>query len=113
MFDWLFILLLVFAILLIIFALEYEDNPFWNIISITMSAALWFILALSNLRIESTYQMYNATSGNIETGISEFTSPISPFISYIFMGMGVIMTVYLIAMVFDKWYNYKNWHGGN
>jgi len=59
------------------------------------------------MEIEIPYQMYNATSGNIESGYHVFTSPISPFITYLLAGFGVIMTIYLVAMVFDKYINYK------
>lgn len=103
MLEIIFILLLVFAILLIIFSLEYEGNPFWNLVSIAFSAMLWFVLALSNMEIERPYVLYNASAGVIQEGIHTVSSPVSPFIVYIFAGMGVIMTLYLIARVFGQY----------
>jgi len=108
MMETLFILLLIFAILFIIFAIEYEGNPFWNLVSIVLSSVLWFILALSVMQIERPYEMYNATSGNIETGYHVFTSPVSPFITYIFVGMGIITMIYLVAMVYDRYMEYRD-----
>lgn len=107
MMELMFIMLLVFAILFIVFAIEFEHNSFWNLISIVLSAVLWFILALSVMQIERPYEIYNASSGVVETGYHTFTSPVSPFISYIFMGMGVIMMIYLFAMTYDKYINWK------
>jgi len=102
-----FIMLLLFAILLMIFSIQLENHPFWNVIMAITSVPLWFILGLANMEIEIPYEIYNASSSQIETGSHVFTSPISPFLTYFFVGIGLIMMIYLIAMVFDKWYNWK------
>jgi len=95
------------AILFLIFALEYEGNPFWNLISSTLSMVLWLILALGGMELERPYTMYNATSGNIESGYIIYTSPISPYLAYLFLGMAVIMFLYLMVMTWDKYINFK------
>ena len=64
-----------------------------------MSILLWFLLAASIQEIEIPYQMYNGTSGNIETGYHVFSSPISPFMVYLFMGFGAIMTIYFVGYI--------------
>ena len=107
MLETIFILLLIFAILLIIFAIEYERNSFWNLVSIVLAIPLWFILGLANMEIERPYELYNISSGNIETGIHTVTSPISPYLTYFFMGVGLLLFIYLFAMVYDKYINYK------
>lgn len=112
MIDWLFIIFLVLAFLMIILSMVFDDNAFWNISFITVGCVLWLILALSVMEIEIPYEFYNATSGNLETGYHLYTSPISPYLTYLFLLFFILNLIYLIAMVFDKWYNYKNWHGG-
>lgn len=102
-----FIMLLIFAILLMICSIQLENHAFWNIIMIVVSVPLWFILGLAQMEIEIPYQIFNNSSGNIETSYQVFTSPISPFLTYFFMGIGLIMMIYLIAMVYDKWINWK------
>jgi len=100
------ILLFILGVLFIIFSIEYERNPFWNLISITLSIPIWFILGLSQMQLEQPYQIFNSTSGNIETGIHTITSPISPYLTYLFVGIGMLMIIYLIAMVYDKYQVY-------
>ena len=108
-----FVILLVIAILLLMFAVGFDDNPFWNLTSIVLGIPIWFILGLGQLELEESYVAYNASSGAIESGTEIIFSDISPYLSYIFMIIGILLMIYLIAMVFDHWYNYKNWHGGN
>lgn len=107
MLSWIFVILLILAVLFILMSIEYEGNPFWNLICIMMATTLFFILALSVMEITEPYQIYNATSGNIETGYHEIVLVENVFLSYIFTGLGVICMIYLVAMVYDKWINYK------
>ena len=105
MLDWMFIMLLVIAIVLTLlvifdFKMGYDLGIFWNSAFITLSIILWFTLAASQMEIEIPYQMYNATSGFIETGYHIFRSPISPYISYFFSGMGMIMMVYFVMYIY-------------
>lgn len=108
MLETIFILLLIFAILLIIMAIEYHDNAFWELVFIVLDVPLWFILALSNMQIERPWEMYNTSSQQIETGIHTVTSPISPYLTYFFMGIGLVMMVYMIAVLFGSVYE-KSW----
>jgi len=102
-----FIILLIFAIILMLFSVQSENHPFWNIVAGIISIPLWFILGLTNMEIEIPYQIYNSSSSSIEVGVHNFTSPISPFLTYFFMGIGLVMFIYIIAMVYDKWGNFK------
>ena len=107
MLDWLFIMLLIMAILLIIMAIEYEGNPFWNIMSCVLSSFIWFILALGVLRLDTPYQLFNSSSGMVETGMHSYTVPGDIYIAYIFIAFGVLMMIYFVAMVFDKYTDMK------
>lgn len=107
MLETIFILLLIFAILLIIFSIEYEGNAYWNLVSLVLATPLWFILGLSNMEIERPYEIYNISSSSIETGVHTVTSPISPYLTYFFAGVGVILMIYLIVMIWDKYITWK------
>jgi len=109
MLDWLFIILLVLAILFVLISIEFDLGIYWNIIMILSSIIIFFTLAASVMDIESPYSIYNATSGNIETGYHVTQSSISPYISYLFMFFGAVMLIYFVGYVFipvilkNKW----------
>lgn len=107
MLDWMFIIFFILAVLLMILAIENEDHPYWNIVSSSLSAIFWLILSLSQMEIEIPYQLYNATSGNLETGYHLFTSPMSVYLVYIFIGMFWVMIIYTIVCIFNAWVDYK------
>ena len=111
MLSWMFILFFVLAVLMLFVAIYLEDSPFWNIIGTLVSAVLWLILSLSQMQLEIPYTAV-LSDDTIVTGYHNFSSPISPFLTYFFLLMFWICFIYLLAMVWDKWYNYKNWHGG-
>ena len=100
MLETIWILLFIFAILLIIMAIEYRDNRYLELVFLSLDIPIWFILALSNMKMERPWEMYNLSSNSIETGIHAVTSPASPFISYIFSGVGIVMFIYLIVILF-------------
>jgi len=99
MLDWLFIMLLVLTIILTLMSIEFDLGIFWNITFITISMILWLLLAASIQEIEIPYQMYNATSGNIETGYHIFSSPISPYLMYLFFMFAAIMLIYFVGYI--------------
>ena len=110
MWSVLFIMLFCMAVLFWIIALKYESNPFWNITSIMLSCIIWLILSLSNMVIEFPYVAIQSDD-TIVTGVYTYTSSISPFLVYLFLGFFILSFIYLLVMIWDKWYNYKNWHG--
>lgn len=99
MLDWLFMMLFVVCIILTLLCIEFDLGIFWNTGFITMSIILWYLLAASIMQIEIPYQMYNGTSGNIETGYHTFSSPVSPYIVYLFTAFGSIMMIYFIGYI--------------
>ena len=102
---WLWLTLFGFTIFLITISLKYENNPFWNIVPIVFATPLFFILGLTQMQLEIPYQLYNGTA--IETGVHIYTSPISPWLNYIFMGLGILLFIYLFAMIYDKYIDIK------
>lgn len=112
MLDWMFIMFFILAIVMLLIAIANEGHDYWNISASFISATLWLILALSQMELEIPWQMMNTSSNAIETGYHTFSSPISPYLVYFFVLMFWICFIYFLAMIWDKWYNYKNWHGG-
>ena len=105
MWDIMFIMLFLFAIILVLFTVANEDHPFWGLVSSFLSSIIFLILSLTQLKIEIPYEIFNATSGYIETGIHFYTSPISPFITYLFFGIFVVLQIYTWATAFS-WVRY-------
>jgi len=101
-----FILLLVFAIFLMIFSVINEDHPFWNIISMMLCFPLWWYLGFGQLEIEIPY-IAITSADVIVSGYEIYTSPISPYLLYLFFGIGVICFIYMWAMIWDKWNDMK------
>jgi len=97
-----FILLFFLGIILLVMSVEMEKHPYWNLVSGFMSSITFLILSLSQMEIEIPYQMYNVTSGNIETGMQVFSSQISPYLTYFFFGLFVVLQVYTWAKVFSN-----------
>lgn len=102
MFDWLVIIFIIMAILFMFASIEKmrERDWFWSFIFTLLCTVIWFILAASILEVETPYEMYNATSGQIETGIHTVTSKVAPEMVYFFQMMALIMLVINVAITF-------------
>lgn len=102
MFDWLFVMLLVIAFVLMILSIDKynEKDYFWAFTFCLICTVLWFLLAASVLEIEQSYTMYNATSHQIESGVSIVTSKIAPEMVYLFQLPGIIMFIFTFVIVF-------------
>ena len=100
MIDWLFVMFLMLAILFATVSIFHDSGFFWNIIFILISIILFFILAVGIMSIETPYQMYNATSGNIETGYHTYYLIENIWYSYLFYMFAVIMMIYSVAYVY-------------
>jgi len=93
MLDIIAVILIFLAILLMFYSITERSIAFT-----IMTAVLWLIIALFMLQgIEVPYEMFNATSGNIETGVHVIQTNLDP-LSYLFMGLGVIM--FLLSVTF-------------
>jgi len=100
MMESLFIILFVLAVLFMLIAIELDWGIFWNTAFILTDIVLWFLLAASIMQIERPYEIYNATSGIVETGYHNFASPISPYLTYLFALFGIIMMIYFVMFIF-------------
>jgi hypothetical protein len=100
-------LFVVLAVLFIVISLLIEEEEaFWKILFVVISASLWFILALSNLNIETPYTFYNSTSGNTEMNYSAYIDESSIYYSYFFGMMGCLCIIYLVVLIFGAYYKY-------
>ena len=108
MLDWLFILLLVFAVIILLIVVTNDFGVFWNTVFIMIDIMVWYLLSASVMVIEIPYEIYNVSSSQIETGYHTFTSPISPYLVYFFMMFAVIMMIYFVGYILGPAI-YKRW----
>lgn len=102
MLDIIFILLVFLAIILMVYSIS-ERGIAW----VLMDAIFWLILGVFLLQgIEVPYEMFNSTSGNIETGVHTITTNLDP-LSYLFMGIAVIMFILFISFILETLYDVK------
>lgn len=102
MLDVILVILILFAIIMMIYSIM-ERSPAFVIIT----AVLWLIIALFMLQgIEVPYQMYNATSGNIESGMHNIQNNLIP-LAYLFMGLGAIMFLLFVTFAMEAFTDYK------
>lgn len=97
-----FVILMLFTIILMIYSIEERRIAFCLLTSI-----LWLILALFTIQgIEIPYQMFNSTSGNIETGVHTIQTNLDP-LSYVFMALGIIMFILTITFMLEGFKDYR------
>lgn len=99
---WYFLFIIAIMLIIIIAYMEYdEDFPiYWPLMFTLLDTIIWFILAGAVFELEIPWEMFNVTSGNIETGIHTVTSKTSPEISYFCNMMGTVMMIYGIYAFF-------------
>lgn len=102
MLDVILIILILFAIILMLYSIM-ERSPAFTIIT----AVLWLVIALFMLQgVEVPYELYNATSGNIESGMHNIQNNLMP-LSYLFMGLGAIMFMLFVTFAMEAFTDYK------
>ena len=106
------------ALLFLILSVMLEGkNNFWNFMFLILSISMWFILAQVNLNIETFYASYNATSGTTTPMYDLYANSATIYVSYVFMGIGIIGIIYLIILLFGNYYENldkkekKTWDG--
>ena len=105
MLDWMFMLFILIAVIFIFLSIiTREEESYWKILFITLSTVIWFILALTNLNIETPYTFYNSTSGNTEMSYSSYVTEESIYLSYLFGLFAVLCMIYLIVLIFGMYY---------
>lgn len=102
MLDVIFIILFIFNIILMIYAIQDRRIAFT-----IASGIIWFTIALFILQgIELPYQMYNSTSGNIETGVHTIQTNLDP-LAYLFMAFGLILFILSFTYMLESMTDYK------
>lgn len=102
MLDLIIMLLILFNIILMLYAISERNIAFCFV-----SAILWLIIAVFMLQgIEIPYEMYNATSGNIETGVHTIRTNLDA-LSYLFMLFGLIMFILFVTFLLEFFMDYK------
>jgi len=98
MLDIIFILLTFLAIVLMIYSISERAIAF-----LLMDSILWLILGALLLQgVEVPYEMFNSTSGNIETGVHTITTNLDP-LSYLLQGIAVIMFLLFIIFIVEDY----------
>ena len=107
MLDIILVLLILFAIIIMLYSIA-ERSPAFCIIN----AILWLIIALFMLQgVEVPYQMYNATSGNIESGVHLIQTNLD-VLSYLFMGLSAIMFILFVTFTMETFSDYNKPRNG-
>lgn len=102
MLDIIFIILFFFEIILMFYAITERHLSFT-----LLSAIIWLILALLTIQgIEVPYEMYNSTSGNIETGVHTIQTNLDP-LAYLFMAIGIIMFILFFTFTLEAFQDLK------
>jgi hypothetical protein len=106
MIDWLFALLILMAFIMIILSVVFRGlDPYWNILLIVISTALWFFLALMTTGgLETAYSAYNATTGATTLEYGLYAPADFIFLSYFFLLMAILGIIYLIVTIFGYYY---------
>jgi 4-amino-4-deoxy-L-arabinose transferase-like glycosyltransferase len=105
MLGWMFVIFFIVAIFFILLSIFVpEEEPYWKITFIVLSAVIFFVLSLSNLTIETPYQRFNSTTGNIEVGYDVYVSESNTYMSYFYMLMGSLSMIYLVILIFQTYY---------
>lgn len=102
MIDIVMIILILFAIIVMLYAMVER-----SIIFIVLSSCLWIIIAALTIQgIEVPYQMFNATSGNIETGMQTVKTNLEP-LAYFFGLLGIIMFIFFVTSTMETLGDYR------
>ena len=94
MIEIMIVILIVLALILMILTYTEKDPLF-----ALCSAITWLIASLGSLSWERPYEIFNATSGSIETGTHIFENLYG--ISYWFMAFAIIMFLSFAMLAFS------------
>ena len=102
MLDIIFIILFFLTIIMMFYSIMERHITFT-----ILTTVMWLVLALLLLQgIEVPYEMFNSTSGNIETGVHVIQNNLVP-LSYLFMGFGAIMFLLFVLFSMDALSDYR------
>jgi hypothetical protein len=106
---WILLFITAFVLIIIIADLEYHEYPiYWCLMLTLLDVILWFLLAGAVFEIEIPYELYNISSGAIETGTHTFSSKVSPEVSLFCTMMAISLmgySAYAFLSSFKELYN--------
>ena len=77
-----------------------------NIAFCLLCGSIWFVIAIfMTTGVEVPYELFNATSGNIETG-THIVAGLEQ-LSYLFMGLGAIMFIISVTFMLEFLTDYR------
>lgn len=100
MIDFLIVLLTILGFILLLLSKEVQDveEPYWSAGLAFVAMFIFFVLAFGVINIEIPYEMYNATSGNIETGSHVFGGDWE--LSRFYLGMAIFSVFVMLVYIF-------------
>ena len=100
MLEIMFILFNIIAFMLFFIGIEYEgEHMYWNPLMTMFSWILFLVLLGYSTKIEMPYQMFNVTSGSIQTGYQTFYT--GDFI-LIYFGFFIATFLYFLDLVLHQ-----------
>ena len=100
MLDILFIIINLVAFTFLYLGIEYEtEQVYWNVIMVMFSWILFLWLAATSATIQIPYEIYNATSGSIQTGYHVYYTG---ELMLVYFGFWVASFMYFFDLVFHK-----------
>jgi hypothetical protein len=101
MIDIVVVLIIILGVILTLLAIEKDEYVLWLLATI-----VWMVAALGCLEIEIPYQMFNASSGVIETGVHTFSVH---GVVYLFVGMGILTLIEFSTCILSILGDKKKW----
>ena len=102
MLDIILVCLFLFNIILMIYGIKERGMAFTM-----LSGVIWLLIGLFVIQgVEMPYTMFNATSGNIETGVQTIQTNLDP-LAYLFMAIGLIMFILSFTYMLESLSDYK------
>jgi hypothetical protein len=100
MLDIIYIILFLFALILLFYAIM-NRIPFIAL----LDSILWLILALFTIKgVEVSTMIYNATTGAYDPYLQTIASDDMVYLSYIWMLLGIIMMIFMITFMLETSY---------
>jgi hypothetical protein len=98
MLDILFIIMNLVAFIFLYAGIEYEDDHvYWNAIMIFISWVLFLWLSATSTAIQIPYEIYNSTSGAIETGYHVYYTG---DLMLVYFACFIVTLMYFLDLVF-------------
>jgi len=95
------------GVLFILIALWKEFNDFWNILASFISSVFFLVVSLAQMEIAFPYHEM-LSNDTVIIGVHTYTSPISPYLTYLWFGLFVVLQIYAWVTIFGYTYEKEN-----